>query len=51
MADIDKLPSKGDLNALAVFVKFPGESLTSPPSYSKDVFDADFPGSFSHFYW
>ncbi len=50
IAGIDTLPSKGNLKALAVFVKFPGESLTSPPSYSKDIFNIDIPGSFSHFY-
>ncbi len=52
MAGVDKLPSKGYIKALTVFVKFPGEfpDITSPLSYSADIFNIDLPGSFSHFY-
>ncbi len=51
-AVVGKIPSKGRIKALAIFVKFAGEfpNTTSPPSYSKDIFDIDLPGSFSHFY-
>ena len=42
----------GTRRALAIFAKFKGEALGgSPvPKWARDIFDAERPGSFSHFY-
>ncbi len=52
IASVGNLPTKGYIRALAISVKFTGEfpDITSPPSYSEDIFNIDLPGSFSHFY-
>ncbi len=49
---VGRIPSKGSIKALSIFVKFPGEfgDMTSAPPYSEDIFNIDLPGNFSHFY-
>ena len=45
------LPSRGTVNGLAVFARFQGEGDgTSPPQFGQRFFDADLPGSLTHFY-
>ncbi len=47
-----RIPTRGKLNVLVVYAKFSGEGLDSEPApeSSAPLFDANHPGSFSHFY-
>jgi hypothetical protein len=48
---VDPLPSKGTLNALVIFAQFRDEAGdSSVPDYAGNLFDAELPGSFAHFY-
>ena len=46
------LPSKGRVNALVVFAQFADEAHKGDgvPDYAVNLFDPDYPGSFTHFY-
>ncbi len=52
IASSGELPTRGYIKAPTIFVRFPDEytDMSSPPSYSKDIFEMEIPGSFSHFY-
>lgn len=45
-----QIPAHGHVNVLVVFAQFADESLTAVPGYAAELFDADRPGSFTHFY-